>query len=573
LHCSAGLSANDNGLTGQALVFNDFIKSEHKDMNKIPHEKNSVTEQVIANAVQVLQNDEQEKLVTELVITKLASELVIAAAELVVANKELKFQSDEKEKRAAELVIANTELVFQNEEKEKRAAELVIANTELVIQNEEKEKRAAELVIANTELLFQNEEKEKRAAELVIANIELAFQNEEKEKRAIELLQAQKMESIGQLTAGIAHDFNNMLGAILGYTEMLTLAGPDKIPLSDSDQKYITQIQIAANRAKELVSQMRLFSASGLEPKIGNTPTTILQPMINEIHGLLRATIPSNVEINNYIKNDSLKVKMQPVHLHQILMNLVINAWQAMSEYGRIDINAALSNSSGVCNSCHQRYRGEYVNLSVSNSGSSIPPDVLAQIFNPFFTTKKQGNNSGMGLSVVHGLVHEQGGHIRVESTIEGGTIFNILLTPVRSKEPSSKIANVPSIGNIKGLHIMVVDDESTLAALLDEYFTINGAKVTAFTDPVLAWEAFQQIGDSIDLVITDETMPRISGMLLATKLLTLKPDLPILLCTGNSEHATAESVEKIGIAGFFHKPVKMNDLLLKIQDLCKLKE
>ncbi|MEP7706583.1 PAS domain-containing protein [Paraglaciecola sp. 25GB23A] len=423
-----------------------------------------------------------------------------------------------------------------------------------------------------TELVIQNEEKEKRAAELVIANIELAFQNEEKEKRAIELLQAQKMESIGQLTAGIAHDFNNMLGAMLGYTEMLTLSGPDKIPLSDSDQKYITQIQIAANRAKELVSQMRLFSASGLEPKIGNTPTTILQPMINEINGLLRATIPSTIEINNYIKNDSLKVKMQPVHLHQILMNLVINAWQVMSEYGRIDINAALSTSSGVCTSCHQRYKGEYVNLSVSNSGSSIPPDVLAQIFNPFFTTKKQGNNSGMGLSVVHGLVHEQGGHIRVESTIEGGTIFNILLTPVRSEEPSSKIANVPSIGNIKGLHIMVVDDESTLAALLDDYLTAQGANVTAFTDPSLAWEAFQQIGDSIDLVITDETMPGISGMLLAQKLLTLKPDLPIVLCTGYSEYATAESVEKIGIAGFFDKPFKMSEILLKIQELCKLK-
>jgi DNA-binding NtrC family response regulator len=119
----------------------------------------------------------------------------------------------------------------------------------------------------------------------------------------------------------------------------------------------------------------------------------------------------------------------------------------------------------------------------------------------------------------------------------------------------------------------MVVDDEPTLSILLDEYLTINGAKVTAFTDPALALEAFQQIGDSIDLVITDETMPRISGILFAKKLLTLKPNLPIVLCTGYSKHATAESIEKIGIAGFFHKPVKMNDLLLKIQDLCKVKK
>jgi signal transduction histidine kinase len=560
-------------------------------VSEIPSEKKLVLSS--SSPMQVLQNDEKEKLATELVITKLAAELVIAAAQLVVANKELKFQGDEKEKRSGELVIANAELAFQNEEKEKRAAELVIANTELKSQNEEKEKRAselvtanielafqnaekekraAELVIANTELAFQNEEKEKRAAELVIANAELKFQNEEKGKRAIELLQAQKMESIGQLTGGIAHDFNNMLGAILGYTEMLTLSGPDKISLSDSDQKYITQIRIAVNRAKELVSQMRIFSASGLEPKIGNTPITILQPLINEVHGLLCSTIPSTVEINNHIKNDSLKVKMQPVHLHQILMNLVINAWQAMSEYGRIDINAALSNSSGVCTSCHQRYRGEYVNLSVSNSGSSISPDVLSKIFDPFFTTKAPGKNSGMGLSVVHGLVHAQGGHIVVKSGAEGGTEFNILLSPAEpSIETSPDMANTTSIGNIKGLRIMVVDDESTLTALLDDYFTAQGAKVTVFTDPSLAWEAFQQIGDSIDLVITDETMPGISGMLLAKKILTLKPILPIVLCTGYSEHATAESAAKLGIAGFFHKPVMMNELLLKIQELCKL--
>jgi signal transduction histidine kinase len=478
-------------------------------LNKISSEKKLVIKRLIVSALKVLQNDDKEKLTSELAITKLAAELVIAVAELVETNKELKFQSDEKEKRISELVRANADL---------------------------------------------------------------AFQNEEKEKRAIELLQAQKMELIRQLTGGIAHNFNNMLGAILAYTEMLSLSGPDKIPLSDSDQKYITQIQITVNLAKELVSQMRIFSASGLEPTSRYTPITIVQPLINEILGLLCATIPSTIEINNHIKNDNLKVKIKPVDLHQILMNLVINAWQAMNEYGRIDINAALSNSSGVCASCHQRYSGDYVNLCVSNSGSSMTPDVLGKIFNPFFTTKEQSKNIGMGLSVVHGLVHEQGGHIRVESSTEGGTIFDIFLPPVLSKEPSSKIANVPSIGNIKALHIMVVDDESTIAALLDEYFTMNGAKVTAFNDPVLAWEAFQQIGDSIDLVITDQTMPGISGMLLAKKLLTLKPDLPIVLCTGYSEHATAESVEKIGIAGFFHKPVKMNDLLLKIQELCKLK-
>jgi signal transduction histidine kinase/CheY-like chemotaxis protein len=553
----------------ELVVANTELRSQNEEKEK------RAAELVIANAKLAFQNEEKEKRAAELVIAN--AERVFQNQEkeklftaLVIANAERAFQNEEKAKRAAELVIANAERVSQNEEKEKRAAELVIANAERVLQNGERENLFAKLVIANAERVLQNEEKAKLAAELVIANAELAFQNEEKEKRAAELLQAQKMESIGHLTGGIAHDFNNMLGAILGYAEMLTMAGPDKVPLCERDQKYIRQIQSAGNRAQQLIAQMLMFSRADIELDTGNTTITLLQPLIKEVLGLLRATIPSTIEINNHNNDDSLQVNIQPIHLHQILMNLTINAWQAMGEYGSIEVNTARETSSGVCTSCHQSYSGDYVNLSVSNSGGGISPHVVDKMFDPFFTTKGPTEGSGMGLSVVHGIVHGQGGHILVQSSAEHGTTFNILLPSVSSQQTPPEIANTTSIGNIKGLRIMVVDDESTLAAMLQDYLTTYGAEVTVFTDPVLAWEAFLQIGDIIDLVITDETMPRISGMLLAEKLLALKPSLPIVLCTGYSEQATAESAAKIGIAGFFHKPVRMNELLVKIQLLCQ---
>jgi signal transduction histidine kinase/CheY-like chemotaxis protein len=530
-----------------------------------------------ANKELAFQNDEKEKRADEL--ARANKELAFQndekekrADELVRANKELAFQNDEKEKRADELAIANRELAFQNDENRMRSDELVVANKEIVFQSEEKEKGIDELVVANKEIIFQSEEKEKRAAELAIANAELAFQNDEREKR-VSFLKAQKMELIGHLTSGIAHDFNNILAAILGYTELLGTPSSDKVPLSARNQKYISQIHVAGNRATELISQMLIFSGLGLEHEIGNPPITALQPMVTEVRGLLRATIPSTIEINNHQENENLHIQIQPVHLHQILMNLAINSWQAMGEYGRIDIGTTRGNLSGVCVSCHQSYSGDYATVSLSDTGSGISELERTKMFDPYFSTKKKGMNSGMGLSIVHGIVHARGGHIQVESSAEGGTTFNLCLPLASPEDASQEITNTTSIENLKGLRIMVVDDESSLADLLYDYLTRSGAEVILFTDPVLAWEAFLLIGNSIDLVITDETMPGMSGMLLAKKLLNLKPSLPIILCTGYSNHANPKSAAKIGIAGFFYKPLKMSELILKIQMLRKLKQ
>jgi signal transduction histidine kinase/CheY-like chemotaxis protein len=396
---------------------------------------------------------------------------------------------------------------------------------------------------------------------------ELKRAEKEAENMRDQLAQASKMESIGHLTAGIAHDFNNMLGAIMGYAELSQLMLAAGKPHAISH--YHEEILKAVNRAKELISQMLTFSR--LSPDIKNSvaPVTLLKPIVKEVVALLRSSIPSTVDLNYRIEDDDIKARIQPVHLHQIILNLGINARDAMGEYGKIDISVSHFSADHLqCSACKSAFSGEYAQITVKDSGSGIPAQTLKNIFEPFFTTKGVGKGTGMGLSVVHGLVHALGGHIIVKSDVRSGTSFDILL-PLELTTPGLA-APVEKAGvvNIEGARIMVVDDELALSNLLHDYLSVNGAHVVSFTDPIKALEFFiRQLG-SIDLLVTDEAMPGLSGMLLAEKMLTIKPDLPIVLCTGYSEHATPEAIEKIGIKGFFHKPINMNELAQKIQAL-----
>jgi PAS domain S-box-containing protein len=395
----------------------------------------------------------------------------------------------------------------------------------------------------------------------------------EKEASALreQITQSTKMESIGHLTAGIAHDFNNMLGAMMGYSELSQhMLASGKVGAVVGYQEEILK---AGNRAKELIAQMLTFSR--LAPGVGaETPTIQLAPIMKEVVALLRSSIPSTVDLNYHIENEDLKTHIQPVQLHQIILNLGINARDAMGEYGKIDIS--LSKYHGdkqLCSSCKMVHTGDYALISVKDSGSGIPEHILNQIFDPFFTTKGIGKGTGMGLSVVHGLVHAVGGHIQVESNAVSGTAINILL-PLASSDasPIERVGNITAV-NIKGVTIMVVDDEQSMSTMLHEFLAMQGARVISFTSPILALEAFRQNADSIDIVVTDEAMPGLSGMHLAEHMLKLKPAIPIILCTGYSEHATPDSAAQMGIAGFFYKPLKMNELLLKIQALLQEKK
>lgn len=403
-----------------------------------------------------------------------------------------------------------------------------------------------------------------------LINERVALQEQEKVLQE-RLLQAAKMESIGHLTAGIAHDFNNLLGSILGYAEL----GAELIARGDTSDKlakYIERIRASGNRAKDLISQMLVFSRLRAEGEANIIPVTLIQPVIKEIVYLLRSSIPSSIEVNYRVQRDDLRVRVQPVQLHQVLMNLVINARDAIDTYGKIDICLAHGAISSVCDGCHQPFNGDYVDITVHDTGRGIAENMLPKIFAPFFTTKDVGKGSGMGLSVVHGIVHAVDGHIRVESVAGKGTTMHILLPAVDADNADAKIETVQRTdmnrNTLAGLRLMVVDDEQSMASMLQELLVINGAQVSAFYSPTEALAAFLAEPKSVDLVVTDETMPQLSGTDMAHTMMQVRPELPVILCTGFSEKVNADIAKKNGIAGFMYKPIVISTLLTLVQTL-----
>lgn len=396
----------------------------------------------------------------------------------------------------------------------------------------------------------------------------------EQQMMQTQLMQAQKMESIGHLTGGIAHDFNNMLGAMLGYAELIKQTGSGSSAADARTQKYIGEILTAGTRAKELIRQMLLFSRPHPEPYDGAVPSTFILPVVKEVVYLLRASIPSTIEISYAGEDENLRALIQPVQLHQILMNLAINARDAIGEYGRIEIRLDRRSLCGICDSCHEPFSGDYVEIAVSDTGMGIPAHQLPKIFDPFFTTKEVGRGSGMGLSVVHGIVRALGGHVMVKSEAGKGTTFRILLPGVASVAPgmSEHAMDIPHVDNLlQGLRIMVVDDEHAMSSMLQELLGMHGAEVSACNHPLEALTAFTRDPGSVDLVITDETMPEMSGMDMAKAMLKQKPELPVLLCTGYSENLNARIAAQSGIAGFMVKPLVVSELLQWIQKLAAI--
>jgi PAS domain S-box-containing protein len=386
-----------------------------------------------------------------------------------------------------------------------------------------------------------------------------------------QLIQATKMEAVGHLTAGIAHDFNNILGAILGYTELskhiIAAGNPEAV------ERYLEEILKASLRAKELVAQMLTFSRLAPDTQGEEVPVTLLTPVVKEVISLLRSSIPSTIELNYQVNDPDIKAHIQPIHLHQIILNLGINARDAIGEYGKINITLVRQfYTRRVCDSCQHDFAGEFVKLTVSDTGTGIEQHILKNIFNPFFTTKGVGKGTGMGLSVVHGLVHALGGHIQVESILAKGTAISVLLplavTAATDVFYAAALENTG--GTLAGLRIMLVDDELSMTAMLQEFLGMHGAQITSFNSPLAAWNAFEQHPDGVDIVITDETMPGLSGMHLAQRMMKLRAGLPVILCTGYSDRATPELAEQAGLAGFFYKPLKMNALLHKIRKVAQ---
>lgn len=388
----------------------------------------------------------------------------------------------------------------------------------------------------------------------------------EQEQHALEakLRQAQKMESIGQLSGGIAHDFNNILAAVLGYAELTQMAIEDR--RDEQLGAYLDEIVQATNRAKDLVAQLLTFSRSD---EIA-ADTVIVAPIVREVVKLLRSTFPSTVSLSLDLAEELPEVRINPVQLHQVLMNLCINARDAVDGAGRIEISVgsvrldALAN----CKSCHQDFQGEHLLLSVRDGGHGIRADDLTRIFTPFFTTKAMGKGTGLGLAVLHGIVHSAGGHVKVISE-PGRTEFEVYLPaqPTTAKRVTEVARRARQAAGAAG-RILLIDDEPPIVGSTTGLLENMGCDVTGLSDPEAALRLYSADPRRFDLVITDQTMPGLTGIELAHAMLALRPELPIILCTGFSKSANADSARAVGIRGFLQKPVPAGVLMETVKRL-----
>jgi PAS domain S-box-containing protein len=378
-----------------------------------------------------------------------------------------------------------------------------------------------------------------------------------------QLRQAQKMEAIGHLTGGIAHDFNNILTSIMGYS---VLAGERVADLGDARlAKYLEQMHVAAVRARDLIQQMLTFSRG----KRGEPRPLSLTPLVKESVKLLRSTLPSSIEIQTELHSDVPAVLLDPVQIDQVLLNLCINARDAVSGTGTIRVSVRRAEGvDHVCASCRKPVRGEeMVEISVQDSGCGIPPAIIDRMFEPFFSTKEVGKGSGMGLATVHGIVHEHGGHVVLETAVDRGTTFRVLFPPLADSvaaapsEPRPKANGARPVTRLDG-RVLVVDDEEMVGEFMGDLLTNWGLQVTVIDSAVEARDMFVRDPSAFDLVLTDQTMPRLTGLQLADDLLAARPGLPVILYTGYSENITSEQLDRAGVRAIVKKPIDPSALL-----------
>ncbi|WP_419657045.1 two component system sensor histidine kinase [Desulfosarcina variabilis str. Montpellier] len=372
-----------------------------------------------------------------------------------------------------------------------------------------------------------------------------------------QLQQAQKMEAIGTLASGIAHDFNNILSAIIGYAEIVRL----DLDESTKTCHNLDQVLAAGNRAKDLVQQILTFSRQA-ETIVKSVK---IRPIIVEALKLMRATLPSSIAIDTFLISRST-VRCDPTQIHQICINLCTNAGQSMAEDGgtiAVHLTDVTLDESFV--SSHARLKaGDYVRLSVVDSGPGIPDSVIDKIFEPFFTTKPNGRGTGMGLSVVHGIVTAAGGAVTVQNQAGGGCRFDVYLPLFRERVDDSA---GDSAGMPKGSErILFVDDETVQADLARQVLTRLGYDVVAKTSSVEALSLFEQDPAAFDLVVTDMTMPALSGKRLAQRIHAIRSDVPMILCSGFSSSISDTAAGEMGFTTYLKKPLVMKDMAVAIR-------
>ncbi len=375
-----------------------------------------------------------------------------------------------------------------------------------------------------------------------------------------QLRQSQKMESIGTLAGGIAHDFNNMLGIILGNAELAM----DDVPEWNPARQNLDEVRKACMRAKEVVRQILAFSRkSETEQKTFNMASVVAESL-----KLLRASIPTSIDIRHNVSGDTAEILGDPTQIHQVMINLCTNAAHAMENEGGV-LEVALENTElyeDTASPYPELHPGPHVQLVVSDTGAGISPEAIDRVFDPYFTTKEVGKGTGLGLSVVHGIVNSHHGGISVASRPGKGTTFTLLFPALQGKtmdEPKA-FRELPT-GKER---ILFVDDEETMVKLNQQRLERLGYTVIPKTDPTEALRFFRSHPDQIDLVITDMTMPRMTGDKLAQEILKVRSDMPIILCTGYSNRISEARARELGIRKYIEKPIEMENLARSVREV-----
>jgi len=376
---------------------------------------------------------------------------------------------------------------------------------------------------------------------------------EEKSMLEDQLQQAQKMEAIGTLAGGIAHDFNNILSVIIGYTELILMNGN-----VDSEVKQnLKEIFNASKHARDMVKQILAFSR---QSKHERKPIQV-RHIVKEALKMLRASLPATIKIKQNIGKNTGVIEADPAQFHQVLMNLCTNAAHAMHEKDGV-LEISLSNIDWDQNAAARPPElepGPYLKLSVSDTGDGIHPETRDQIFEPYFTTKEKGEGTGLGLAVVQGIIKSHNGAVTVESAVGQGSTFHLYLPIIQGNVKTDEAASAPlPMGQER---VLLVDDEQPLVEIGKQMLERLGYTVTARTSSVEALALFKAQPDRFDLVITDIVMPNMAGERLAEKLMDIRADIPVILCTGYSEKFTRKHASAMGVRSFLMKPLLMQDL------------
>ena len=369
-----------------------------------------------------------------------------------------------------------------------------------------------------------------------------------------QLQQAGRMEAIGQVAGGIAHDFNNILASIIGYAE-LVMNARSRLESTQVDQ-YLHEVVTAGHRARDLISQMLTFTKA----QRGDVSPVDITATISDVSRMLRAAIPSSIEITTDFGSNLPLVLVDPVQIQQVIINLLINARDAINGNGRIGISVQCLSQSAVCRTCGEQFSGQHVVISVSDTGHGIPPELLERVFEMHFTTRAPDKGTGFGLWMINNLVHEHHGHISVSSTVDVGTDFRICLPLADRKEVPATVAPTAK-PRIEG-RIVVVDDEVSVANFIGEVLRDKGYPTVVFTESPKALDYLTSHIEDVALLLTDGSMPAISGIQLVEHVRRTKPDLPVIFVTAYTQTTDTKMLHKLGVETYLQKPFSIDEMM-----------